>query len=52
MHFSDYRKVQGVLVPFQQTVTIGAPETARAPSDRHFLHRITLQAVIFDSFAP
>ena len=52
MHFSDYCKVQGVLVPFRQTVTIGAPESARAPLDLRFLHRITLQAVIFDSFAP
>jgi len=45
--FTDYRKIDGVLVPFDMTVTdIGKT------SDDSFLHRAVMEQASFDAFAP
>lgn len=45
--FADYRKVDGVLVPFDMTVT-----DVGKTSDDPYLHRVKLQQVGFDTVAP
>lgn len=45
--FADYRRVDGVLVPFDVTITDVGKTT-----DDPFLHRVQLKQVRFDAFAP
>jgi len=52
MHFEDYREIDGVQVPFSQTVTLNPPELTRYPLEEHFFHRLTVEAASFDTLAP
>ncbi len=49
IHYDDYRLVDGVQVPFAQTVTLPPPELTRYPLDKHFFHRLDISAVSFDA---
>lgn len=42
MHFSDYRDVEGIQIPFDMTVTLG-------PEDESHIHRMQLESVEFDT---
>ena len=48
MHYSDYREVQGVLVPFEQTVTLPPPALTHAPVSERYFHRLVLEDARFD----
>lgn len=48
IHFDDYRNVQGVLIPFEQTVVLPRPENALYPLDRYFFHRLEFESARFD----
>ncbi len=50
IHFEDYRDIQGVWLPFRQTVTVGGPDDARAPLERNFFHRLLVEEARFDAF--
>lgn len=52
MHYGDYRMIDGVLVPFRQTVTLGRPTGAPASLDEGYLHRLTVESVRFDTVPP
>lgn len=49
MHYQDYREIQGVQVPFKQTVTMGGPGDAEFPLDENYMHQIILQQFSFDA---
>ena len=49
MYYGDYRDIQGVQVPFKQTVTMGGPDDAEFPLDEHYMHQIILQRFSFDA---
>jgi hypothetical protein len=49
IHFEDYREIEGVQVPFVQTVTLPPPELTRYPLSDHFFHRLTLEQAAFDT---
>ena len=49
MHFDDYREIDGVMVPFEQTVTLVPPELTQPPVSAAFFHRIVLEEVSFDT---
>lgn len=49
MHFEDYRDVDGVMVPFVQTVVLTPPELTRYPLSEHFFHRLELDEARFDT---
>ncbi len=49
IHYDDYREVEGVVVPFLQTVTIGTPRSAPASLDDGFAHRLKVEWVGFDT---
>lgn len=52
IHFDDYREVQGVMVPFLQTVTLASPESTLYPVENNFFHQMRLESAGFDSFPP
>ena len=52
IHFDDYREVQGVMVPFLQTVTLASPESTLYPVKNNFFHQMRLESAGFDSFPP
>jgi hypothetical protein len=49
IHFEDYRDIDGVEVPFVQTVTLPPPELTRYPLSKHFFHRLALESAAFDT---
>jgi len=49
MHYEDYRDVDGVMLPFVQTVVLPPPELTRYPLSEHFFHRIEVDEARFDS---
>ncbi len=49
MHYEDYRDVQGVMVPFVQTVVLPPPELTRYPLREHAFHRLELTEARFDA---
>ena len=51
MHYRDLRSVQGVLVSFDQVVTLGHGEKSRPPEDRVF-HRVRVHRATFDGVEP
>ena len=50
IHFGDYREVQGVFFPFQQTVILPAPEHTLYPLEEYFFHQTRVASVAFDEF--
>lgn len=48
IHYDDYRAVQGVQIPFQQTVTLAPVDEATYPLAEHFFHRLALETARFD----
>ncbi len=50
IHFEDYRDIQGVQFPFEQTVVLPPPPNTLYPLSKYFLHRSEFSAVSFDSF--
>jgi hypothetical protein len=49
MHYEDYREVDGVMLPFVQTVVLPPPELTRYPLSEHFFHRIDVDEARFDT---
>ncbi|MCI0415008.1 hypothetical protein L0222_19720 [bacterium] len=50
MHFDDFRRIDGVLVPFIQTVTVGDPLGNRNPfPPNQFFHRLIISSCSFHS---
>ncbi len=49
MHYEDYRSLDGVMMPFAQTVTLSPPELTRHPLSRHHFHRLELREAAFDT---
>lgn len=49
IHFDDYRAVQGVQVPFRQTVTLDPVDETAYPLDEHFFHQLVLEQARFDA---
>jgi hypothetical protein len=49
MHYEDYRSIDGVMVPFAQTVTLAPPELTRQPLSRFHFHRLDIQEAAFDA---
>jgi hypothetical protein len=47
MHYEDYREVQGIQVPFVQTVQ--PPELTRYPLSENYFHRVELETASFDT---
>ena len=46
IHFSDFREVDGILIPFQQTVYINSPKK----KEHKYAHRLTVAEFEFDTF--
>ncbi len=49
MHYEDYRDIDGIQVPFLQTVTLQPPELTRYPLSENYFHRLDLEEVRFDT---
>jgi len=49
MHYEDYRDIDGVQVPFLQTVTLQPPELTRYPLSENYFHRLELEEARFDT---
>ena len=49
IHFFDYRDIQGVMIPFDQTTTLGRPEEIDYPIEGDFLHKVLLTDFRFES---
>ena len=49
IHYDDYREVGGVMVPFEQTVTLPPPELTEYPLEASFFHRLVAKRVRFDT---
>jgi len=49
MHYEDYREVDGVQVPFLQTITREPPELTRYPLSENYFHRLELEEARFDT---
>jgi len=49
IHYRQYRSVDGVMVAFEQTVTLEPPENTRAPLEEDRLHRLVIEAARFDT---
>lgn len=47
--FDDYRTVQGVSVPFRQTVTLAGPTGVDLPVDENYFHQLRLSSARFDA---
>jgi hypothetical protein len=52
IHYRTYRRQDGVMVPFEQTVTLPPPESTRLPLEDNYFHRLVLESARFDSFDP
>jgi hypothetical protein len=52
IHYRAYRRQDGVVVPFEQTVTLPPPESTRLPLEENYFHRLVLESARFDSFDP
>jgi hypothetical protein len=50
IHFSDFRTIQGVIVPFKHTTTMDRPEDVDYDVNNEYLHQITYTDFKFDSF--
>jgi hypothetical protein len=51
IHFDDYRRTDGVMIPFAQTVTLPEPALTQYPVREHFLHRLEIDDARFDTVA-
>ncbi len=49
IHFSDFRSVQGVLMPFVQIVTLGSPRNSIHPVHQNFFHKLTVDSASYDT---
>ncbi len=49
IHYEDYRDVEGIQVPFLQTVTLPPPELTRYPLSENYFHRLELEEARFDT---
>jgi hypothetical protein len=49
MHYEDYRDIDGIQVPFLQTVTLQPPELTRYPLSENYFHRLELEEARFDT---
>lgn len=49
IHFDDYREIDGVMVPFAQTVVLQEPALTSHPIGESFLHRLEIEMADFDS---
>ena len=49
IHFDDYRRIEGVMIPFAQTVTLPEPALTQYPVAENFLHRLVIEEARFDS---
>ncbi len=49
IHFDDYRPVDGVMIPFEQTVTLSEPALTQYPVAENFHHRLVLDQARFDA---
>ena len=49
MHYHEYREVEGVMVPYVQTVVLPPPELTRYPLPEHAFHRLELDEARFDT---
>ncbi|HKC11904.1 MAG TPA: hypothetical protein VKI41_07705 [Vicinamibacteria bacterium] len=52
IHYRAYRRQDGVMISFEQTVTLPPPEEARPPLEENYFHRIVLESARFDGFDP
>lgn len=52
MHYDDFHTVDGVVLPFLQTVTLFGPERATEPVSDNYFHQLVVEEVRFDSFDP
>jgi hypothetical protein len=52
IHFDDYRLVDGVMVPFEHTVTLAEPRLTQYPVHETFYHRLVVEEVRFDPVPP
>ncbi len=48
IHYENYRSVDGVQIPFVQTVTASLPENTIYPLDRYYFHRLEIDSAAFD----
>ncbi len=46
--FEDYREIDGVMLPFEQTVILQAPELAPRSVDGAYFHRLTIERARFE----
>lgn len=49
MHYHDYREVEGVWIPFVQTVTLPEPRLTEYPLENNFFHRLVIEEARFDT---
>lgn len=47
--FDDYRTVQGVSIPFRQSVTLAGPTDVDRPVDENYFHQLRLSSAQFDA---
>lgn len=52
IHFDDYREIDGVMLPFAQTVTLAEPSLTQYPVSGTFHHRLELEDARFDTVPP
>jgi hypothetical protein len=52
IHYGAYRRLDGVMVAFEQTVTLPPPEGTRRPLEENYFHRIVIESARFDGFDP
>ena len=52
MHYEDYREIDGVMMAFRQTVTLGSAEATPETLEESFFHRLLVESVRFDTVAP
>jgi hypothetical protein len=50
IHFSDFKNIQGVMVPFKHTTTMDRPEDVNYDMTEEYLHQITFTDFRFDTF--
>lgn len=47
--FDGYRTVQGVSIPFRQTVTLESPSEVERPVDENYFHQVVVDTARFDA---
>ncbi len=52
IHFDDYREIDGVMIPFVQTVNLAEPLLTQYPVSGTFLHRLEIEDARFDTIPP